>query len=350
MKNVLLLTDKLKYACGVTTSIYNLVSNSDSKEIHFILFAGSGDRVQDFERLGIKVYSSERIEYTKKSIFNIFHILYMIFYIVFKHKINIVHSQNYYLANIARLIQKFVKIKTVQTQHNYYSKGFLKQFNADKYIIVNKDMEQYAINDFSVDKNNLYEIKNGLNLPEVGEKNIDKLKVVIITRLIKEKGVEVFLDAVNEISYEIRSKAEFIVAGEGIEEENLIEKNKRLGVGVNFIGKIQGAYSLLKSSHIFVIPSFWSLEGFPISIVEAAFTKNLILASNFRGLTSYFQDKVDGFIFAPKDSNKLKELLENSIENYALYQDMIELTNSKFRREFDIKDMVKKTIIVYNTL
>ena len=305
MKRILILTDKLKYSCGVTTYIYNLIKYSDPNKTEFVLIGVMGDRVTDFIELGISVYTYDSFEYYKRSIFRVFKNAFLICKISIKYKIDIIHSQNYYLANISRISQKIIQKKTVQTIHNKFPKGRLRQFYADKYIIVNKDLRTFAIKEFNIADNDIYEIECGLPIEKrIKEKSSEYLKIIVVSRLMKEKGVEVFIKAVSLLNDELKKKCSFYIAGEGDEEQKLRRLNLQLNSGIQFLGIVKDTNDLFNSAHVFVIPSYWEMEGFPITIVEAALSKNLIIASDFRGLDSYLNNN-DGFIFQKKDSNPL---------------------------------------------
>ena len=351
MKHVLILTDKLKYACGVTSYVYNLITYSPQDKVKYFLFAAPGDRVEDFRKLGIKLFISKHVEYDKKNIFTIIYTFSKLVYIVRKHKIDIIHSQNYYLANISKVLKKIFRVKTLQTKNNLYPQGRLSQFCSDHYIVVNKDIKEVAVKLFKVNRNDISVIEYGIPLNNYSiKKDAEKLKILTLSRLVSVKGIDVFIKAVAKLDKVHKENCEFIIAGEGEEKQNLVLLNNELEAGVKFFGKTKNPYELFAGSHIFVIPSIWDMEGFPLSIVEAGFAKNLIIASNFRGLSSYFEDGIDGFVFEKGNVDELKEILKETIRNYKMYYSLIEKAHNKFREIFNIHNMIKKTMNIYETL
>jgi len=349
MKKVLLTTDRLKYACGVTTYIYNLIKYSDANKIKFVVLAAPGDRISDFQKLGIEVIIDERIAYQRKNFLNAVITLMLIVKLCFRFDIDVIHSQNYYLANISKIVKKIIKVKTIQTQHNIYPQGRLRQFNADFYIVVNKDIREIAINNYGINNKRIFEIPCGIPINDQNNnKDISKrIKILVASRLIPEKGVGIFIKAVSMIKNDIKDNAEFLIAGEGPEEKFLIEINKKLNAGIKFLGVVKNIQELFNQTHIFVIPSFGDMEGFPMTIIEAALSSNLIISSNFRGLSSYFHHNVDGLVFAKEDINGLKNLLENAIKNYDNYQSIIQSTYSKYRNLFSLENMIGQTLKIY---
>lgn len=349
MVKVLLITDRLKHACGVTTYIYNLIKYSDADKIKFVLLAAPGDRISDFQKLGIEVIIDERIAYKGKNLLNALITLMLIVKMCFKFDIDVIHSQNYYLANISKIAKKIIKVKTVQTKNNLFPQGRLPQFNADNYIVVNKDIKRIAIKNYDINNKRIFEIPYGIQINEQNNKDISNgIKILVVSRLIHEKGVGIFIKAVSMIKSDIKDNAEFLIAGEGPEEKYLIELNKKLNAGIKFLGLVKNTQELFRQTHIFVIPSFWDMEGFPMTIIEAALSSNLIISSNFRGLGSYFHHNVDGLVFEKKDINGLKILLENAIKNYDNYQSIIQSTYSRYRNLFSLENMIKQTLKIYN--
>ncbi len=115
-----------------------------------------------------------------------------------------------------------------------------------------------------------------------------------------------------------------MIAGKGDQEKELIKMNEGLNAGVEFLGNVKNTTKLFDDSSIFVIATRSSSEGFPISIIEAAFAKNLIISSKFLGLNSLFEDNIDGLTFKVDDYIDLANKIIYSIENPKLTKIMIE--------------------------
>lgn len=73
-------------------------------------------------------------------------------------------------------------------------------------------------------------------------------------------------------------------------------------------------YDIYKKSHIFVSPSF--LEGSAITILEAAYFGNCIIASYESGCN--FEEETEYLVFRAGDDEKLATLLKETIENHNL--------------------------------
>ena len=100
---------------------------------------------------------------------------------------------------------------------------------------------------------------------------------------------------------------------------------------------------LLNWSNIFVLPTYYKMEGQPISILEALATKNVIISTNHAGIVDVIEDNKNGFLVEKKNSksvtNKLIFLDENKskileICNYNKMYFMENFTIDIFSREF----------------
>lgn len=349
-KKVLILTDKLKYNCGVTTYLYNFLSLANKKGIDFYLCTSGGDRIDDFKIFVKKIYYSKRFDYYNKGFFNTIYYILNVFVICFRNNVQIIHSQNYYVANVANIVRKFIRVKTIQTHNNLFPEGRLKHFVAERHIVVNEHIYDDAISIAKISSNNVDLIRYGIKISKENCIKDSRFIIVSAARLIEEKGLDTFITAVSMLSYDIKKKCDFCIAGEGEYEKELMKLNIELNAGIEFLGKINGLQNLLKKSKIFVNPSKWNCEGFPFTLIEAGYYKNLVITSNFRGVLSVFDPQEDGILFEKGDFYSLKKNLEEAIIKYDCYKTKIENFHIKVKNLFDINTTVTKTIDIYNSL
>nr|MBA3706352.1 glycosyltransferase [Bacteroidota bacterium] len=88
-------------------------------------------------------------------------------------------------------------------------------------------------------------------------------------------------------------------------------------------------------------------EGFPMTLVEAAMTKNLIISSDFNSLKNFFKDEVDGFTFEIDNHEQLAEKLLKALNNPGQAGLMTETFFKKSKILFDPSVMCNKHIEVY---
>ncbi|WP_372715181.1 glycosyltransferase family 4 protein [Ilyobacter sp.] len=136
-----------------------------------------------------------------------------------------------------------------------------------------------------------YDIENKLN------KNPGILNLLYLSNLMEEKGI---LDLLNSLEYFIENHLNFKLNLAGNIEKNLekdiyslLEKNKDK---VTYYGIIGGEKkrSLLLESDIFILPTYYPIEGQPISILEAMANGCAIVTTDQGGIGDIFQANVNG--------------------------------------------------------
>ena len=168
----------------------------------------------------------------------------------------------------------------------------------DKGIVLSKSLRK-NLTPFLSD-NKIFELENFVEdfLFEGNKnKNFDKLRVIYLSNLMTEKGVFDLLDSLkilNENNIEFEAK----IAG-GIDasvEEEIKHKLNDLSHCVDYLGLIydQDKKSLLEWGNTFVFPTYYSMEGQPISIFEAMATGNVILTTKHAGIPDVFEEEING--------------------------------------------------------
>ncbi|PRY06755.1 glycosyltransferase involved in cell wall biosynthesis [Pontibacter ummariensis] len=148
---------------------------------------------------------------------------------------------------------------------------------------------------------------------EVVVKNVDKLRVLYLSNLMREKGIIEFLDALIELDKK-HVDFEAYVAGAieaGLEDEVksrfdlLKEKLTYFGI-VTGIAKLK----LLNNANVFVLPTYYAMEGLPISILEAVATGNIIVSTEHAGIADTVSN-LNGFLIEKKSSKAIVACLEH---------------------------------------
>ena len=106
---------------------------------------------------------------------------------------------------------------------------------------------------------------------------------------------------------------------------------------------------LLKQSHIMAFPS-WYREGLPKSIIEAEAIGRPIVTTDSVGCRDTVIDGKNGYIIPIKDSNTLVVALRKLIDNDELRRTMGRNAREFAVERFDIKDVVRVHLDVYNSL
>lgn len=348
--NILLIVNELRFACGVTNHIFHLSKGLlKANKVKIWIICGGGSGLDKFKNLNIILTVDKRFLHTERNIVNYVSAIGFLVNFIKKNKIQIVHPHTHYAANISRNASKFIKIKTIQTNHGLLqTKGILKHFSAEKYIAINEHIYNYILENKIAKSQNVKFIRCGIPIPkEFPQKDYSKIKIIAASRLDFEKGLDIFINAVSKLKDEVKTKAEFYIAGEGECESELRKLNRQKNSGIQFLGIVKDMYKLLSETHIFVYPSRSNSEGFPAVITEAGATGNLLISSNFGGSEYVIENNKDGLIFSQNNYTELKNILSTVLENYKKFIPLSLNFYKKAKKWFDLDTMISQHIELY---
>ncbi|MEO8664339.1 MAG: glycosyltransferase family 4 protein [Ignavibacteria bacterium] len=341
MYNLLLITGDLNFTNGVTTHLFNLIIELEKhKEINITLLCTGGDSIERFKALKISIIQDDNFEHDKRNVKNFYIAVKSLIKIIRKNKIDIVHSHNHYAANISHYASRLTGVKTIQTNHGLIPEGgILKHFKAHKIITVNEQIEKYLVKNKIVKKEKITSINQGFQYNGDIIKSKDEIKIICASRLIHEKGADIFIRAAKIVTFKKKAGIKFLIAGEGEYEDELKKLSKELDTKITFAGKITDLPGLLSQTNIFVMSSRSMSEGFPMTIVEAALTKNFIIASGLDPVKGIFRNGIDGFTFKTGDHQDLAQKIMIAIDEP---EETTRMTDSFFRRSKKLFDPVAK--------
>lgn len=148
--------------------------------------------------------------------------------------------------------------------------------------------------------------------------NIEKISFLFIGRLLKEKGINEFIDAAKIVKRQY-ADVRFTILG-GLDTENpggikaevlkgLIES----GV-IDYPGHVVDIPTRIADSSVFVLPSYYR-EGVPRSTQEAMAIGRPIITANVAGCRETVVDGVNGFLIPPWEPQALAEKMIYFIQN-----------------------------------
>lgn len=127
-----------------------------------------------------------------------------------------------------------------------------------------------------------------------------------------------------------------VIVGDGpsLEGLKLKVKNKKFSDFIVFTGKLsqEEVKNIIKDCYVFVLPSL--SEGLPRVLLEAMALSKPIIASNVGGVPEVVSDGISGFLFKPKDVQRLSNRLEYLIEEPELAKKMGEMGYSFVKAKF----------------
>jgi glycosyltransferase involved in cell wall biosynthesis len=173
----------------------------------------------------------------------------------------------------------------------------------------------------------------------------DKIQVIMLARLLKEKGVLVYIEAAKKILSH-RNDVEFHLLGsldlaKGAISQKMVQTWVDSGI-VNWPGYVD-PIPWLSNSDIFVLPSYYR-EGVPRSSQEALALGLPIITTDNVGCRDTVINNYNGFLIPIKSSDKLIEKIIYFLDNRDKIEEMGRCSRLLAIENFDIT--VKNKILV----
>jgi len=225
-----------------------------------------------------------------------------------------------------------------------------------KAIFQNKVDKQTLINANVINEENTVMIKgSGADLAEYFYIKEPESKPVVIMacRLLKEKGVLEFIEMARMLK-EQNIDAKFVLVGEpdygnpNSFTESDLEVWKSDG-HVELYGHSNKIPKLFSESHIVVLPSYYG-EGLPKVLIEAAACGRPIITTDNPGCKEAVIDNETGYIVPARDVKSLSVAVAKLVKNKELRVQMGTAARKFAEQEFDVNNVVKKHLEIYNEL
>ena len=222
-------------------------------------------------------------------------------------------------------------------------------------ILQNNDDIELFLKRKLIHQNNVVLIRgSGVNVNTFTpvKKSNDKIQVALIGRMLRDKGVEEFIEAA-KILTKNGSEAEFHLYGApyesnptSIPESDIKDwaKNKWL----YYHGHCDNISEELNEIDIVCLPSY--REGLPKSLLEAASAEIPIVTTDVPGCREVVEDGVNGYLVPAKNVELLASRIENLINDPKLRSDFGKKGREKVIREFSQERIVKQTLDLYKEL
>jgi glycosyltransferase involved in cell wall biosynthesis len=226
-----------------------------------------------------------------------------------------------------------------------------------KTIFQNRDDQNLFIdNDWLSEENAELIVSSGINLeqfefsPETGT---EKPIVLIVTRLLWQKGVQEFVEAAKIITEQF-ADVKFQIGGEidpshpdAISRDWIEEVTAQ--ENIDFVGYIEDMPKKLQEIDIFVLPSYYR-EGVPRVLLEASATGKPIITTDSPGCREAVINNQTGKLVAPKDSKALAEAILELINDHEKRVQMGFAGRKVIEEEFDIRKITARYLDVYREI
>ena len=230
-------------------------------------------------------------------------------------------------------------------------------FNKDLYVIFqNKDdFKELSLFKVLTPKNRIYIIKGaGVDLQEFYPTKLpefNKIKILLPSRMLKDKGVMEFHDAAILLKEKYFDKIQFVLAG-------MADTDNRAGLSeillnqwedgdyFKWVGHQKDIFKVYNNSHIVVLPSY--REGIPRTLIEACAMGRAIITTDAIGCRECVDEGINGFKVPIKDVQSLANAIEVLVNNPNKIIEMGVASRVKAENEFDINSVIETHLEIYN--
>ncbi|MBI4309660.1 MAG: glycosyltransferase [Candidatus Omnitrophica bacterium] len=173
------------------------------------------------------------------------------------------------------------------------------------------------------------------------------IKILTVSRLIKEKGMAYGLEAIHKLIHERGlTHIEYCILGDGPQRQELEAMAEQFGLKgkVYFLGyQIQaGVIKMLQQSHIFFLPSV--AEALPVVLMEAQAAGIPVVATHVGSVAQVMADGRSGFLVPAMDVNAMCDKLEYLVRNPGQWAAMGTAGCQHVQERYDIKKLNQRLV------
>ncbi len=176
--------------------------------------------------------------------------------------------------------------------------------------------------------------------------------VLMPTRLVHDKGVAVFIEAA-KLLQQRGVQADCQIAG-GVTRNNpqAISESEMAAMvadgSAQWLGRVDDMPGLLARSTVIAYPSYYR-EGVPKVLLEAAAMAKPIVTTDHPGCREAVKDTVNGLLVPIKDPMALADAIECLLKDEALCHQMGRESRLLAGEIFDVRKIVERTLLVYDS-
>jgi len=216
----------------------------------------------------------------------------------------------------------------------------------NKAIVLSESLK-YNFTPF-INKKNIYVLENFVEdflFNDSLEKDLKSLKIIYLSNLMKEKGILDLLDSLILLKNKnIPFEAKIAGGIDQVMEKTINEKLNQLKGNVSYLGLVykEEKKELLEGGNIFVFPTYYSMEGQPISLFEAMATGNIILTTKHAGIPDVFEDNKNGFYIEKNSPESIMEKLIDMNKNLEKYEYISSQNIKEAKEKYRVKSFINK--------
>lgn len=211
------------------------------------------------------------------------------------------------------------------------------------------EMTKKGLESLGVSGKDVYIVPNGIDLEKIGsiQPSINKCDIIFIGRLIREKNVDLLIEAMVHVKRSMPDVKCYII-GDGPEKERLagLAAGKALCDNIRFPGFMEHdeVIARMKSCKALVLPSF--REGFGMVVIESfACGLPVVTVLHPRNAASELVDEDTGLVIKP-DAFELAEAIRLLISDVAIREEK-SIAAIKKSQEYNWDRIIEKLMVIY---
>jgi len=275
---------------------------------------------------------------------------------LYKELISIINGDDYTIVHCQHRIFNFLlqfipnkKFILFYTANNKFTDLFQKCIFPDFASAVSKSIYNNLTKTSFIKKNKITQINYGVEVPEIYKSPKGLITFGFFGRLIKEKGIFNLLESVKILASD-KLNFRLIIKGKGELNKimTFIEQNNLSGL-ITITPPSSNEEEIYKDINVLVLPTRLN-EGLPISILEAAARRILVVSADAGGVKDFLQNQQTGILLSSVDTVIIAQALKDIILNYNNYLPILNNALTKVKDEFSLDVMNKKYEKLYNRI
>jgi len=358
--NILFLTTHLNTG-GITQYLLTLTKGFIQRKVNVHIVSSGGNMEDAFTAVGAEVFNLDirtKSELSPK----IYKALSPLKQYIQENAIDVIHSQTRITQVMGVLLSKMTGCLYVSTCHGFFKPRLSRRLIpcwGQRVIAISEVVVKHLTEDFGADQNNVFLVKNGIDLKDFEPATIESKAALrikfnlnenyvigMIARLSDVKGQDILVEAMKKIIQKI-PKAKLLFIGEGKLEGLLRRMVTELGLErhVQFYSIVNKTSEMLSVLDVFINPS--RQEGLGLSVMEAQAAGLPVVASNVGGIPSLIEHQETGILVEPENPEVLADAILELLQNKAKSEKIGLAARKQAEEQYSSEVMVEKTLKIY---
>jgi len=173
--------------------------------------------------------------------------------------------------------------------------------------------------------------------------NTNGLNILWLSNLMEGKGIFDVFEALKILNAKTIPYKAKIVGGIDLEHEKKTLDYINTNPNIEYSKPIKGQEKIdaYLSSNVFILPSYFKMEGQPIALLEAMLTGNIIITTDHAGILDICSEK-NGYIVNKKSPEEIAEKLEYIANNINRFKDMMAYNHHYAKDNYKPEDFINR--------